>query len=80
MNRYVQMDKVCNKATKFCLKTKLNRKEKVRNFWLHSVIFFTKFEWYNTAFQSLFSEIIRIWNYFFGRLEANFVSNSYNYN
>ena len=44
MNRYVQMDKVCNKATKFCLKTKLNRKEKVRNFLLHSLIFFTKFE------------------------------------
>ena len=36
--------KSCNKAPYFCLKKKLSRKEKVRNFWLHSVIFFTEFE------------------------------------
>ena len=33
-----------NKAPYFCLQKKLSRKEKVRNFWLHSVIFFTEFE------------------------------------
>ena len=33
-------------------------KRNVQHFWLHSVIFFTKFEQYNKAFQSLFSMII----------------------
>ena len=34
----------CNKTTYFCLKRKLIRKGNVGNFWLHPVIFFTKFE------------------------------------
>ena len=52
--------KSCNKTTHFSLKMKLHRKGNVRNFRLHQVIFFTKFYLYNMAFQSLFSQIIRI--------------------
>ena len=43
-NAYVQMYKVLQQNKLFCLKTKLNWKGNARNFWLHSVIFFTKFE------------------------------------
>ena len=57
--------KFCNKKTYFCLNTKLHRKENVRTFWLHSVIFFTKFDLYSTAFQRLFSQIMRILEQFF---------------
>ena len=35
---------------------------------------------YNTAFQSLFSEIIRTWELSFGRLEVTFLANFYTYN
>ena len=37
------------------------------------MIFFTKFDLYNTAFQSLFLQIIRIWELFFDQLEATFL-------
>ena len=42
--------------------------------------FFTKFDLYNTAFKSLFWQRIRIWEIFFGQLEATFPSNVYTYN
>ena len=64
--------KSCNNTTYFCLKMRLNRKGKVRNFLWHAVILFTKFEQYNTAFQSLFSEIIRIWELFFRSVGSYF--------
>ena len=54
-NNYVLLYK-----TYFCLKTRLHRKV-----WLHSVIFFTKFHLHSTAFQILFSQIIRMWELFF---------------
>ena len=57
--------KSCNKITYFCPKIKLNQKGNVRNFLLYLVIFLTKFEQHNTAFQSSFSEIIRIWELLF---------------
>ena len=31
---------------------------------MHSVIFFTKFDFHNSAFESLFSQIIRVWKLF----------------
>ena len=68
--------KFCNKATYFCLKTKLHWKGNVQNILLYSVIFFTKFDLYNTAFQSLLSLIVRIWELFCNQLEANFPENS----
>ena len=45
----------CNKTTQFSLKKKLQRKGKLQYFWSHSVIFFAKFDLYNTAFQNLFT-------------------------
>ena len=71
-NGYVKCTKSCKKTTYFCLKKKLNRKGNVRNFCLHWVIFFTKFEQYNTVFQSLFLEIIRIWELFFRSVRSYF--------
>ena len=64
-NNWVQIKKSCNKTIYFCLKTKFHRKGYVRNFLLDSIIFFTKFDLYNTTFQSLFSQIIWIWELFF---------------
>ena len=48
-NNYVQCIEFWDKATDFCFKTKLHR-----NFWLHSLIFFAKFDLHNTDFQNLF--------------------------
>ena len=44
----------------------LKCKEMLRNVKLHSVIFFTNFYLYNSAFESLFSQIIRNWKLLFG--------------
>ena len=49
-NSYVQIFKVFKESN-------LILSENVRNVWLHSVIFFTKFDLHNTGFQSLFSQI-----------------------
>ena len=70
----------CNKATDFCLKTKLHWKGNVQNILLYSVIFFTKFDLHNTAFQSLLSLIARIWELFCDQLEANLLANFYDSN
>ena len=72
--------KFCNNTSYFCLKTKLHWKGNVQNILLYSVFFFTKFDLYNTAFQSLLSLIARIWELFCDQLEANFLANVYAYN
>ena len=72
--------KSCNKITYFCFKTKPNREGNIRIFLLYSVIFFTKFEQYNMAFQSLFSKIIRIWELFFRSVGSFFSFKLFTYN
>ena len=69
--------KFCNNTSYFCLKTKLHWKGNVQNILLYSVFFFTKFDLYNTAFQSLLSLIARIWELFCGQFEVNFLANVY---
>ena len=60
------------------MKMNRNEKENMESFkmyrqrQLHSVIFFTKFDLYNSTFESLFSQIIRTWKLFFRSVEAYF--------
>ena len=62
---YMQIN-VHNKANYFCLKTKFYQKGNFQNFWMHSLIFFTKIDFqYNTDFQGLFSQVIRICELYF---------------
>ena len=70
----------CLQTTYSCAKTKLHQNENVRNFLLHLVIFCSKFDLYNMAFQCLFSQIIRIWELFFWPVGGYFSCKFYAYN
>ena len=44
------------------------------------MVSFKKFNLYNSAFESFFSQIIRIWKLFFDQLEPTFIANFHAYN
>ena len=56
-NSYVHIFKVLKEGNLILSENETPSKRNVRNVWLHSVIFFTKFDLHNTGFQSLFSQI-----------------------
>ena len=77
--KYVEVidDDLYNSKIEFKVKSKIiemnsNYKKIDKKIWrvlkckeMHSVIVFTKFDLYNSIFESLFSQIIRIWKLFF---------------